>query len=166
MIIVKDNPFPRWLEQSIEGQFYRFPLEYGHRTTDQGPEFFGRTLYNRPTGVALPAPYLVDALCDWIRFEHCAELTVEFDYIERVTVNAQTSGQSAGRHCDYDHDPNLRSIVYFVSGTGGDLVFYDPTERVTFQPNRLVSFSSDRDHEAEPPDQGLRMSIGISWRFR
>lgn len=166
MIIIKDNPFPLWLEQSIQGQFYRFPLEYGHRTTDDGPDFFGRTLYNRSTGVALPAPYLIDALCDWIRFEHSTELAVEFDYIERVTVNAQTPSESAGRHCDYDHDPHLRSIVYFVSGSGGDLRFYDPNDCVVFQPNRLVSFPSDRQHEAEPPKQGLRLTVGIAWRFK
>lgn len=166
MIIIKDKLFPQWLEQSAAEQFYRFPLEYGHRTLDTNSAFFGRTLYNRATGVALAAPYLVDAVCDWIRFEHAQELGYEFDYIERVVVNAQTPDQWPGRHCDYDHDPNLRTVVYFISGKDGDLMFYSPAETVEFRTNRLVSFPSAREHEAEPPTEGLRLTLGISWRFK
>lgn len=170
MIKVYDNPLPRWIELTADDQFERLPMEYGHRTTSSGPEFFGRTIYNRTSGVReTPLPF-VQNLCDYVRHQLITELDphAEFIEFERVVVNGQTGGMAPGAHADYDHDPRYWTAVYFLRGRSGDLVFYNREglidQQVAFQPHRMAVFNSGIVHEALPPIQGdWRMSIGISW---
>jgi hypothetical protein len=170
VIKVIDHPLPPWIERTAHEQFHRFPMEYGHRTTNDSSEFFGRTLYNRITGVAVDPPVFVQNLCDYIRHQLISHMdpTAEFLNFERVVVNGQAGGQAAGRHCDYDHDPCYWTAVYFLQGNSGDLQFY-PTQQlgtVAWQQHRLVVFNSGIEHQALAPEMGdWRMSIGISWRM-
>lgn len=166
-VFVFDHVLPKWLEESGENQFYRFPLEYNHYTKDENPPFFGKCLFNKKTGVYIQAPYFVDALCDYIRFDIPGKIDPQatFNEFQRVVINGQTGGMCPGRHADYD-DYNIWTAVYFLLGTSGDLVFYldNETKKVKFRKHRLVVFNSRIEHEALAPDMGdWRMSIGINW---
>lgn len=168
MIKIYDHPLPRWIELTADEQFERFPMEYGHRTTDTSNQFFGRTIYNRMTGVReTPLPF-IQSLCDYIRYQMITELdpTAQFIEFERVVVNGQTGGMTPGPHADYDHDPRYWTAVYFIRGCSGDLKFYTEQgdTQVPFQTHRMVVFNSGIVHEALAPINGdWRMSIGISW---
>lgn len=168
MIKIIDHPLPRWIEQTADEQFYRFPMEYGHRTTPTSPEFFGHTIYNRTSGVRLTPPPFIQSLCDYIRLSMIEQLdpTAQFIEFERVLINGQTGGMAPGPHADYDHDPRYWTAVYFLKGCSGDLQFYQPQgdTSVPFQQHRMVVFNAGIVHEALPPIQGdWRMTIGISW---
>jgi hypothetical protein len=168
MIKTYDHPLPHWLEQTAQSQFYRYPMEYGHRTTATGPEFFGRTIYNRTSGVQESPPPFIQNLCDYIRLDLVSRLDPQAEFIEfeRVVVNGQTGGMAPGPHADYDHDPRYWTAVYFLQGHSGDLKFYQPEgdTLVPFQPHRMAVFNSGIVHEALPPVEGdWRMTIGISW---
>lgn len=169
MIKAIDHIFPRWLEQVGEQQFHRFPVEYNHYTLDHNPAFFGRTLYNRRTGVNIDPPYFVTALCDYIRTELIPDLDPQAEFLgfERVQVNAQTGGMAPGLHTDFDHDPRYWTGVYFLLGESGDLEFRPEDGTIItwpYQPHRLVIFPSGVAHQALAPREGdWRMTIGINW---
>jgi hypothetical protein len=168
MIKTYDHPLPSWIELTALEQFERFPMQYGHRTTDGGQEFFGNTIYNRRTGVYQTPNQFAQCLCDYIRLDLIPKLDPQAEFIEfeRVVVNGQTGGMSPGAHADYDHDPRLWTAVYFLQGSSGDLKFYLPEgdHIVKFQPHRITVFNSGIVHEALAPDRGdWRMSLGISW---
>lgn len=166
-IFTFDNILPSFLERSGEEQFYRFPMEFGHHTTDNNPPFFGKCLYHRALGIYNKLPYFVEVLCDYIKHELIKNIDKDAKFLnfERIIINGQTEGMSPGRHCDFD-DYNMWTAVYFIKGKSGDLLFYidNDIKRIKFKTHRMVVFNSSIEHEALAPDKNdWRLSIGINW---
>ena len=165
MIHIEDHPFPPWVEREIESQVLGYPLEYAHRAIDQGPQFFGRTLWDQGQPKLTDLPWTVRMICSWV----CQDLALRMGYagadLWRVQFNGQLGGQSPGEHWDYSEQDRY-TVLYYCLGRSGDTVFRDDQgqerDRAQFRQHRVVAFPSRLWHEALAPDPGdWRVSLAM-----
>lgn len=169
------DALPTWAVKSGELFFKRFAFEYGHHaaTLDDGNPYFGKMLFLREKNINLSVPSLVQNLCDCLQLSILPNIDPEGKFIElqRIAVNGQTSQQAPSAHIDTDSDPTLWTAVYYVNQSSGDTVFYQSIEnlkevyRSKFQQGKIVLFPSSFCHQAEPPKDPWRISVGITFEW-
>lgn len=157
---VIDNYFPDWLVDSFGTWLVEYcPLFYNN--TPYGDynkaRFFGNTVIrdNEFTDTT-PWHYFYAYLNECIMHDIGKDLPLS--HIHRVLVNAQCPGQTSQTHTD--HDIPATSIIYHAYGKSGATTF-KTGEKVEFKKGRLVLFDSFLEHDGEPPNEDIRISLGI-----
>lgn len=175
LIFEFDEFLPSWLVKSGELQFKTFGFEYGHHasTLDDGEPFFGKMLYLREDGLNRTGPGIVNNIVDYLTLELLPQIDNrgKFKELQRIAVNGQLPGQNPKAHIDTESSPHLWTLVYYVSGNSGDTVFYQSLKnrqeihRCKFKKGKAVLFPSPYCHQAEGPDSGWRVSLGVTFEW-
>lgn len=176
LIYELSNPMPDWIVKSGEMYFKEFAFEYGHHAAsiDDGAPYFGKMIFLREKGINNKCPPLVQNLCDCLQLSILKNIDPKGKFIElqRIAVNGQTADQHPCLHVDTDTDPNLWTAVYYVNNSSGDTVFYqsllnqNEVFRSKFQQGKIVLFPASFAHKALPPNEGWRVSIGITFEWQ
>jgi hypothetical protein len=170
------DALPVWAIKSGELYFKKFAFEYGHHAAsiDDGEPYFGKMIFLREEGVNLPSPPLIQNICDCLQLSILPQIDPDGRFIElqRISVNGQTHTQNPCAHIDTDTDLSLWTAVYYVNDSTGDTVFYksivnqEEVCRSKFQQGKLVIFPASFCHKALAPNNGWRISVGITFEWR
>ena len=157
---VIDGYFPDWLIEDVGNYLSTdFPMYYNN--TPYGDykkaRFWGNTVIrdNEFTGET-PWYWFFAYLNECIMKDICKDLPLS--HIHRVLVNAQHPHQVSQTHTDFNH--KATSIIYHAYGQSGDTTFADG-HRVPFKEGRLVIFDSQKEHDGEPPNEDIRITLGV-----
>tara|TARA_B100002019_G_C21214408_1_gene571186 strand:+ start:110 stop:643 length:534 start_codon:yes stop_codon:yes gene_type:complete len=109
---------------------------------------------------------------DFLYEKICERLGKKFSGIKRIYANGQTSGQCGNPHYDdgdltFLYYPNLEWDIKWQ----GHLIFLEnmePSQVISYKPNRAVIFPGDMWHYADAPSRvynGLRISLAYKlWK--
>jgi len=166
---------PDWLVETGEESFFRFPFEYNHHVyDDDGSPFFGKQLYHINYGVDSNAPPFVFILTKLLENELIKKIDINAKYEDliRIIVNGQTSVNRPPAHMDDDISSDIWTMLYYVTDCSGDTIFFDTQKnmkvvhKVKYKKGKIVIFPSSFMHQALPPKNGWRVSIGMMFKMK
>jgi hypothetical protein len=170
-IIILENIFPSWFQNSIESAFETMPWKYTKIKSMLDPsieeDYFTKVLYMPNDGVFSDhlnlTAYVNDALTrDIIPNTIPDGRIVSFD---RCRANATLKGYELYPHVDSNQGLKHWSLVYYVNDSDGDTIFYDDklneVKRSPYKKGNAVLFPAEYWHKADITTFPVRLSLGM-----
>ena len=174
-ILILENIFPKWFQQSIGTSCESMP--WGHLHTgsyldeDTREHSFTKLLYSADSKVYDDHLNLIKYVNDALTLDVIPSVILDVSILEftRARANATLAGYKLNPHIDNHPNQKLWTLVYYVNDSSGDTVFYDEqkneVKRSPFKKGNAVLFPSHYWHNADMPDNGLRISLGYVYKL-
>ena len=160
LIKVIDDRYPTWMNREASQRLLEYPVRftnspYGEHNKSR---FFGAMLVAGGEWIGSERDWFVE----YMNADICHDVLPDHT-LWRTLLNFQTPQLKSQEHTDAD-EVGPMSVVYMLEGYEGDLVFVDNANeqlhKIPFRENRMVIFPSHLHHFGNPPNSGVRLTLG------